>query len=365
MRHLLTSISLPLIMYDNDYASKLKKLPNYAAQQQLSSLIRWKLSAEGGHELVLKNSAEQFLGVAVVQVFDYKLNCSPNGNYVNTKFGSLETAKFQFYAGRAADANFGSDFDNVYTNLDKLQSIVAGTKDQRDMLYKDSSEKMIRFARTIFEKRVSSLPSVSWPNSPIYRQETTLPDSPRPVYYQDVVEHNFPSKKSETIDDKTKNWPIDLQLQDKLDLIKPSYRAVPLPVYENGIFVELAEVNNRLRNALVEIQFSVHHLLLRNQSPPRDSFRANIEQIIILKHGKPTRSSRPNPRAGPISAIPKRSEWSDTDTEETTHATKKPRTTQVESEMSTNSKGKEKERITEEEIMKDPSSSKGNQTGDA
>ena len=97
-----------------------------------------------------------YIGVAVVQVLDYRLNCSPNGNFINPDLGTLEKAKFQFFAGRAADINFGDDFLKLYANLMRLQNDIAVTKEHRDMLHTDASGKMICFARNVFEKRVGT-----------------------------------------------------------------------------------------------------------------------------------------------------------------------------------------------------------------
>ena len=136
-----------------DDAHALKQLSNYAASPQLPSLVRWK-PGEGGHILVAKDTSKLFVAVAIVQVYDYKLNCGPNGNFIKPDIGSLENAKYQFYAGRPADLLFGEDFPKIYTNLAKLQSDIAVTKQHKDMLYTDASAKMIRFARAVFEKRV-------------------------------------------------------------------------------------------------------------------------------------------------------------------------------------------------------------------
>lgn len=119
-----------------------------------------------------------------------------------------------------------------------------------------------------------------------------------------MVGHNISSTDIESIDEETKNWPIEYKHRDELDLIKPSHRAVPLRIYKDNKFVEPADVNGALPNAEIEIQFSVHHVYLQNQTPPRDSFRANIEQIVILKSGKRLQSIRKqDPRSGPISAM--------------------------------------------------------------
>ena len=40
--------------------------------------------------------------------------------------------------------------------------------------------------------------------------------------------------------------------------------------------------NYAIRNALVEIHFTIHHTHLGKQTPPHDTFRANIEQILTL-----------------------------------------------------------------------------------
>lgn len=140
-------------MNDHD-AHALKQLSNYAASPQLLSQVRWK-PGEGGHVLVAKDTSKLFIAVAIVQVYDYKLNCGPNGNYIKTDIGSLENAKYQFYAGRPGDIIFGEDFPKIYSNLAKLQSEIAVTKQHKDLLYSDASAKMIRFARSVFEKRVS------------------------------------------------------------------------------------------------------------------------------------------------------------------------------------------------------------------
>jgi hypothetical protein len=62
-------------------------------------------------------------------------------------------------------------------------------------------------------------------------------------------------------------------------------------------------VNKVLPNATIEIQFSVHHVYLPNVDLAKDSFRANIDQIIILKSGKRTsQPTKSDPRSGPVPA---------------------------------------------------------------
>ena len=38
-----------------------------------------------------------------------------------------------------------------------------------------------------------------------------------------MIDNKVPLSSEETIDDETKNWPIDLLLRDKLDVIKHSH----------------------------------------------------------------------------------------------------------------------------------------------
>lgn len=173
-----------------------------------------------------------------------------------------------------------------------------------------------------------------------------------------MTEHTCAPAEEETINEETKNWPIDPKLCDKLDLIKPSHRAIPLRVYQHDMFIEPSNVNSALRNAEIEIQFSVHHVFLKNQTPPRDSFRANIEQIIILRSGKGLQSSdysKIDPRSGPIAASTKRLMTGTSSEKE--HVRKRSKTVDEEelishkdTEKQTTSKGKDKEvGITDEE----------------
>ena len=107
------------------------------------------------------------------------------------------------------------------------------------------------------------------------------------------------------IDEETARWPVPPQLRDELNKIKFEYRAVPLPIYVNGRFVEPADVNNTIKGALVELHFELHHFAIRKVM--QDSFNATIEQIIVLRPGEAcpmTVYKRKNPRDGPIRVKP-------------------------------------------------------------
>ncbi|KAG6379574.1 hypothetical protein JVT61DRAFT_10078 [Boletus reticuloceps] len=276
-------------MYDADYPNRLKKLQNYAASPELPSLLQWK-PAEAGHALVWKTTKELFVGVAVVQVYNYRLNCGPNGNYINPDVGKFVRSKFQFYSGRPSDSNFSEDYLKLFSNLEKLQQEIAVTKSRRDMLFVDASGKMLRFAKAIFMER-----------------EKPLKRSPDVRYYEDVVNATEENQEDlgDTIDDETNNWPVEEKYKEALNEIKYTHRVLPLRVYKDSEYVEPRNVNNLLRNSVVEVLFSIHHTFLRSQVPAHDTFRANIEQIIIHKQQQTfdeTSYSKTSVRSGPISA---------------------------------------------------------------
>ena len=107
------------------------------------------------------------------------------------------------------------------------------------------------------------------------------------------------------MDEETARWPVPPRLRDNLNRIKFEYRAIPLSVYVNGRFVELADVNNAIKGALIELHFELHHFTIRKAG--HDSFNATIEQIIVLRPGKPcpmTAYKRKNPRDDPIDVKP-------------------------------------------------------------
>ncbi|KAF8438102.1 hypothetical protein L210DRAFT_808682, partial [Boletus edulis BED1] len=106
------------------YPEQVKKLQNYAASAELPSLLQWQ-RAQAGHALVWKTTKDLFIGAAVVQVYNYKLNCGPNGNFINPDFGKLAKSKFQFFSGRPSDAQFSNDFSKMFSNLEKLQKEIA------------------------------------------------------------------------------------------------------------------------------------------------------------------------------------------------------------------------------------------------
>jgi hypothetical protein len=92
-----------------------------------------------------------------------------------------------------------------------------------------------------------------------------------------------------SLDETTSNWPVPDNMKDQLKLLMPTHMAQPLPVYDKDAYVEPSSVNNAIRNALVEVHFTLkhHHIQRKDGSKALDSFSGRIEQIIILKPGVP------------------------------------------------------------------------------
>ncbi|KAG2359300.1 hypothetical protein BDR07DRAFT_1415406 [Suillus spraguei] len=61
--------------------------------------------------------------------------------------------------------------------------------------------------------------------------------------------------------------------------IKYTHRALPLPVFRDGIPISPLDINRTLDGALVEVHFEVHHWHVSGY----DSFQAKAEGIDILR----------------------------------------------------------------------------------
>lgn len=106
---------------------------------------------------------------------------------------------------------------------------------------------------------------------------------------------------AEAVDDETEHWPVLPRLREELNKIKFKYRAVPLPIYINDLFIEPIHINTCIKGVLVELHFELHHFVIQKKT--QDSFNTTIEQIIILRHHDehPTTAyKRKNPHKGPI-----------------------------------------------------------------
>ena len=77
-------------------------------------------------------------------------------------------------------------------------------------------------------------------------------------------------------------------MQNKLELIKKTHRAVPLRVFVEKRLISPNDICNVLAGALVDLHFELYHYSIRSKNV--DSFNAKIEQVMVLQPGE----SRPD-----------------------------------------------------------------------
>ena len=76
-----------------------------------------------------KSTQATLIAVAIGRVNEYKLVCSPDGNF-NAKFSKLEKVKFSFMLECPSDPTYSNNWDKLLGTLDKTQSAIAFTKDR-------------------------------------------------------------------------------------------------------------------------------------------------------------------------------------------------------------------------------------------
>lgn len=138
------------------HQATLHLLPYYGAHPDFVAGVGWRLG-KNGHVLFDKKSKIAAVSTVVGRVLEYKLNCGPSGNYINSEYGSLQTAKYELHLEKPTETLFASDFDTVLKNLMSLQDLVAGTDDRRNLIVKEGEDFHLRFATKVFEKRVCDM----------------------------------------------------------------------------------------------------------------------------------------------------------------------------------------------------------------
>ncbi|KAG2360516.1 hypothetical protein BDR07DRAFT_1412316 [Suillus spraguei] len=133
-----------------------------------------------------------------------------------------------------------------------MQDVAGKSGDHGNMIIRDITGEMLRIVTNVFEPE-----NIRIPNSP---HSQRLPNAP-------------------LMDDITENWPIPTELEDDFDGIKYTHRALPLPVFRDGIPISPLDINRTLGGALVEVHFEVHHWHVSGY----DSFQAKAERIDILR----------------------------------------------------------------------------------
>ncbi|RDB26278.1 hypothetical protein Hypma_006701 [Hypsizygus marmoreus] len=256
--------------------ARLLQIPSYLASKTFLSLIGWR--REGmGNVLAVKKTGEKLVCVVVGQVIDERLCCGPVGNHTEkTSFPkSLDAAKNTFMLGKPLDPDFAKDFDTAVRNIKNWEGSIAMTDDRRHFVEVVGKETVLKFAAPCWEARDKAL-------------------KPPGDNGDEVEEFN--------VDDETGNWPIPDDAREKFDIIKLTHRVVPLPIYDTDrSFVDSTHANAKLRDALVEVHFTVKHYSIR-KSPAFDSFSGIVQQVSIIK---PAGLQKPNPyrvnlRNGPV-----------------------------------------------------------------
>jgi len=69
----------------------------------------------------------------------------------------------------------------------------------------------------------------------------------------------------------------------QLETIKSTHKVIPLNVIENGHLVSPENVQNVLRNALVEVTFSIEYFQYHSDSMIHGKTMGNVQQIVVLE----------------------------------------------------------------------------------
>ena len=127
----------------------------YTASGNFLSVVGWKRQ-NAGNNLVVKSTGEDIVCIAVGKALDYRLNCSPSGNF-NPDFETpLHKSKFQFTLGRPDNTVFATDYDKTVATLKKIQQTIASTNSQKNLILEENkTETNVRFSTAMFEAKVS------------------------------------------------------------------------------------------------------------------------------------------------------------------------------------------------------------------
>lgn len=153
LRPLLVEFKMP---FDSvAYRDEMLCVPSFVAHPSFCNSIGW--AKEGsGHGLAWKKSGDSVVCVIVGKVSDYRLQCSPVGNYrLDSQFGSYSSAKFQLSMGVPEERALGTTYMTCMANLVKLQNAISSTGINRYLLEDEGALASMRCSSKIFEKRVS------------------------------------------------------------------------------------------------------------------------------------------------------------------------------------------------------------------
>ena len=126
----------------------------YSATPGFLPAVGWQADTFG-KILVEKRSGAVAVAAAVRRVLPTRLDCGPSSNFTGQGRGSLKTAKFQLQLGKPVGTCYADDFDKTINALTKIQDRSAFTPCRVNLLLGQGSDASVRFARSVFEKRVS------------------------------------------------------------------------------------------------------------------------------------------------------------------------------------------------------------------
>ncbi|KAJ6576348.1 hypothetical protein B0H10DRAFT_1963488 [Mycena sp. CBHHK59/15] len=180
--------------------------------------------------------------IAIGVVSETKLYLSPAGNHNPTgKYPkAFEETKYVFLINKPDDPTFAPDHAVSINAIKKYQTSISKTGKNQWLIVKDGSEEAIRFSTPVFETKVPGA--------------------------------------SESVDIAT--WPVHSHLRGALENIVQKYAVREFPVYDTDHQrVEAANVEAKMRGALVECSFRVLHYTFNGE----DSFVGEIVQVVILR----------------------------------------------------------------------------------
>jgi hypothetical protein len=104
------------------------------------------------------------------------------------------------------------------------------------------------------------------------------------------------------LDEETEQWHIPKEMTKDFLCIKDNYyQPIPLVVYKGDLFVEPPEVNQAIKNALVELHFGILHCKIsRPGEGTHNSFNAVPKQLLkSAPIGVPSANKHKNVCSGP------------------------------------------------------------------
>jgi hypothetical protein len=90
-------------------------------------------------------------------------------------------------------------------------------------------------------------------------------------------------RQDDFVDNITNNWPVPEEVLPRLDLIKHSHRAHPLNVLYEDYPVCPLDVENAIRDAMVEVTFDIKHSRFYADNCDQSWFTGTIKQIMLLR----------------------------------------------------------------------------------